>query len=100
MSPLLLTGFDAPILQAMYLDKPLRDHTLLQAICRTNRTYGNEKTHGLIVDYLGVFDDVAKALEPDEKGFRQVVGTSPGSRTSCRVPCRSASRTSRAWTGP
>ncbi len=70
----LLTGFDAPILQAMYLDKPLRDHTLLQAICRTNRTYGEKKTHGLIVDYLGVFDDVAKALEFDEKGFRSVVG--------------------------
>lgn len=46
----LLTGFDAPILQAMYLDKPLRDHTLLQAICRTNRTYGDKKTHGLIVE--------------------------------------------------
>jgi len=46
----LLTGFDAPILQAMYLDKPLKDHTLLQAICRTNRTYGSKKTHGLIVD--------------------------------------------------
>ena len=70
----LLTGFDAPILQAMYLDKPARDHTLLQAICRTNRTYGDAKTHGLIVDYLGVFDDVAKALEFDETGFRQVVG--------------------------
>lgn len=69
----LLTGFDAPILQAMYLDKPLRDHTLLQAICRTNRTYGDKKTHGLIVDYLGVFDDVAKALEFDEAGFRKVV---------------------------
>jgi type I restriction enzyme R subunit len=69
----LLTGFDAPILQAMYLDKPLRDHTLLQAICRTNRTYGDKKTHGIIVDYLGVFDDVAKALEFDEKGFRDVV---------------------------
>lgn len=69
----LLTGFDAPILQAMYLDKPLRDHTLLQAICRTNRTYGDKKTHGLIVDYLGVFDDVAKALEFDEQGFRRVV---------------------------
>lgn len=69
----LLTGFDAPILQAMYLDKPLRDHTLLQAICRTNRTYGSHKTHGLIVDYLGVFDDVAKSLEFDEAGFRQVV---------------------------
>ena len=69
----LLTGFDAPILQAMYLDKPLRDHTLLQAITRTNRTYGDRKTHGLIVDYLGVFDDVAKSLEFDEEGFRQVV---------------------------
>ncbi|MBN1934156.1 MAG: HsdR family type I site-specific deoxyribonuclease [Anaerolineae bacterium] len=68
----LLTGFDAPILQAMYLDKPLRDHTLLQAITRTNRTYG-DKTHGLIVDYLGVFDDVAKSLEFDEEGFRRVV---------------------------
>ncbi|HRA66724.1 MAG TPA: hypothetical protein PL187_11935, partial [Caldilinea sp.] len=69
----LLTGFDAPILQAIYLDKPLRDHTLLQAICRTNRTYGDKKTCGLIVDYLGVFDDVAKSLEFDEAGFRQVV---------------------------
>jgi len=69
----LLTGFNAPILQAMYLDKPMRDHTLLQAITRTNRTYGDKKTHGLIVDYLGVFDDVAKSLEFDEEGFRQVV---------------------------
>jgi len=69
----LLTGFDAPILQAMYLDKPMRDHTLLQAIARTNRTYGDKKTHGLIVDYLGVFDDVSKSLEFDEEGFRQVV---------------------------
>jgi type I restriction enzyme R subunit len=74
----LLTGFDAPILQAMYLDKPLRAHTLLQAICRTNRTYGDKKTHGLIVDYLGVFDDVAKALEFDEKGMRSVVGSMAG----------------------
>ncbi|WNG26414.1 HsdR family type I site-specific deoxyribonuclease [Cystobacter fuscus] len=74
----LLTGFDAPILQAMYLDKPLRDHTLLQAICRTNRTYGDKKTHGIIVDYLGVFDDVAKALEFDEKGFRDVVSNIAG----------------------
>jgi type I restriction enzyme R subunit len=62
----------------MYLDKPLRDHTLLQAICRTNRTYGGTKTHGLIVDYLGVFDDVAKALEFDEKGFRSVVSNIEG----------------------
>jgi type I restriction enzyme R subunit len=66
----LLTGFDAPVLQAMYLDKPLRDHTLVQAICRTNRPFGDKKTHGLIVDYLGVFDDVARALEFDEQSLR------------------------------
>jgi type I restriction enzyme R subunit len=69
----LLTGFDAPILQVMYLDKPMKDHNLLQAICRTNRTYGQEKTHGLIVDYIGVFDDVARALNFDEKAVQQVV---------------------------
>jgi len=69
----LLTGFDAPILQTMYLDKPLRDHTLLQAICRTNRPYGEQKTHGLIVDYLGIFDDVAQALKFDEKGVQKAV---------------------------
>ncbi len=69
----LLTGFDAPILQAMYLDKPLRDHTLLQAICRVNRTYSEHKTHGLIVDYLGIFDDVAAALEFDDQSVKQVV---------------------------
>ncbi len=69
----LLTGFDAPILQTMYLDKPLRDHTLLQAICRTNRPYGESKTHGLIVDYLGVFDDVAQAIQFDEEGITRVI---------------------------
>jgi type I restriction enzyme R subunit len=69
----LLTGFDAPILQVMYLDKPMRDHTLLQAICRTNRLCGQEKSHGLIVDYIGIFDDVAKALDFDEKSVQQVI---------------------------
>ena len=69
----LLTGFDAPILQAMYLDKPMKDHNLLQAICRVNRTYGQTKTHGLIVDYIGIFDDVAQALDFDEKAVQQVV---------------------------
>ena len=69
----LLTGFDAPILQVMYLDKPMKDQNLLQAICRTNRTFGQEKTHGLIVDYIGIFDDVARALDFDEKAVQQVV---------------------------
>ncbi|MEI7448641.1 MAG: type I restriction endonuclease subunit R, partial [Desulfomonile sp.] len=69
----LLTGFDAPILQVMYLDKPMKDHNLLQAICRTNRTFGQTKTHGLIVDYIGIFDDVARALDFDEKAVQEVV---------------------------
>lgn len=68
----LLTGFDAPNLQCMYLDKPLRDHTLLQAICRTNRP-AEGKTFGLVVDYLGIFDDVAQALSFDEKSVQTVV---------------------------
>ena len=69
----LLTGFDAPILQVMYLDKPMKDHTLLQAICRTNRTYDQGKTHGLIVDYIGIFDDVARALDFDESSMRKII---------------------------
>lgn len=68
----LLTGFDAPICQTMYLDKSLKDHTLLQAICRTNRLYP-QKTFGCIVDYFGVFDDAAKALEFDEESVKQVI---------------------------
>ena len=68
----LLTGFDAPILQVMYLDKAIKDHNLLQAICRTNRV-NKDKSHGLIVDYYGVFDNVAKALEFDEATVRHVI---------------------------
>ncbi|QQG65688.1 type I restriction endonuclease subunit R [Desulfobulbus oligotrophicus] len=68
----LLTGFDAPVLQVMYLDKPMKDHSLLQAICRTNRTYPG-KTHGLIVDYLGIFDEVATALDFDDQAVQQVI---------------------------
>lgn len=68
----LLTGFDAPILQTMYLDKSIKDHTLLQAICRTNRLFPN-KTYGRIVDYFGVFDDAAKALQFDEASVKQII---------------------------
>lgn len=69
----LLTGFDAPILQVMYLDKPMKDHTLLQAICRTNRTYDEGKTFGLIVDYTGIFDNVARALDFDESSMKKII---------------------------
>lgn len=68
----LLTGFDSPVLQTMYLDKSMKDHTLLQAICRTNRLYPN-KTFGCIVDYFGIFDDAAEALQFDEKTVINVI---------------------------
>lgn len=57
----LLTGFDAPIEQVMYLDKSLKEHNLLQAIARTNRTY-EKKDYGLIIDYFGVSSFLEKAL--------------------------------------
>jgi type I restriction enzyme R subunit len=102
----LLTGFDAPILQAMYLDKPLRDHTLLQAICRTNRPYGESKTHGLIVDYLGVFDDVAQAIQFDEEGItrvvtniRELVEQLPGAMASCLAYFEGVDRTVAGYQG-
>lgn len=64
----LLTGFDAPIAAVLYVDKTLRDHTLLQAIARVNRVYDN-KDFGLIVDYIGVFKKLNSALDlyNDEK---------------------------------
>lgn len=68
----LLTGFDSPILQTIYLDKSLKDHTLLQAICRTNRLFPN-KTFGRVVDYFGVFDDTAQALAFDEESVKEVI---------------------------
>jgi hypothetical protein len=75
----LLTGFDAPILQTIYPDKPLRDPTLLKAICRTNRSYGEHKTHGLIVDELGIFDDIAQVLADGQAThFRLSAGVNSG----------------------
>ena len=59
----LLTGFDAPVESVMYLDKPLKEHSLLQAIARTNRVYDAKKKHGLIVDYIGVSRRLDEALE-------------------------------------
>jgi type I restriction enzyme, R subunit len=57
----LLTGFDAPIAQVMYLDQRMKEHTLLQAIARTNRPY-SRKNYGLIVDYVGVGKELVEAL--------------------------------------
>ena len=59
---MLLTGFDAPVEQVLYLDAPLREHTLLQAIARVNRT-ADGKTYGLVVDYWGDNRRMADALD-------------------------------------
>ena len=77
VTDMLLTGFDAPILQTMYLDKPLKEHRLLQAIARTNRPYlrdgENIKSFGLIIDYVGIFKELKRALEIyDEVDIREV----------------------------
>lgn len=59
---MLLTGFDAPIAQVMYIDRSLKDHTLMQAIARVNRTYKGKQA-GFIVDYYGLSDHLTQALE-------------------------------------
>lgn len=56
-----LTGFDVPPLHTMYFDKPMKNHSLMQAIARVNRVFG-EKSGGLIVDYIGIADDLRKSL--------------------------------------
>lgn len=63
VTDMLLTGFDAPVVQVMYLDKPLKEHRLLQAVARTNRPYDDLKDAGLVIDYVGVLKEFKKALE-------------------------------------
>ncbi|AKB21733.1 type I restriction endonuclease subunit R [Methanosarcina sp. WH1] len=65
---MLLTGFDAPIEQVMYLDKPLREHNLMQAVARVNRPYTENKTHGLIIDYCGISKRLKEALDIFNEG--------------------------------
>jgi len=73
----LLTGFDAPILYCMYLDKPMRDHVLLQAIARVNRPYedeeGRRKPCGFVLDFVGIFDKPEKALAFDSQDVEGVI---------------------------
>ena len=73
----LLTGYDAPLLYCMYLDKPMRDHVLLQAIARVNRPYvdadGVVKRVGLVVDFVGVLRELKKALRFDSEDVSGVI---------------------------
>jgi len=73
----LLTGFDAPILYCMYLDKPMRDHVLLQAIARVNRPYedddGRRKPCGFVLDFVGIFAKLKEALAFDSQDVAGVI---------------------------
>jgi type I restriction enzyme R subunit len=73
----LLTGYDAPPLYCLYLDKPMRDHVLLQAIARVNRPYvdgnGVQKRVGLVVDFVGVLRELKKALAFDSSDVSGVI---------------------------
>ncbi|MDZ7343339.1 MAG: type I restriction endonuclease subunit R, partial [candidate division KSB1 bacterium] len=73
----LLTGYDAPILYCMYLDKPMRDHVLLQAIARVNRPYedenGKNKPGGFVLDFVGIFENLEKALAFDSQDVLSVI---------------------------
>lgn len=73
----LLTGYDAPILYCMYLDKPMRDHVLLQAIARVNRPYEEEgrtrKPCGMVIDFVGVFGKLKKALAFDSREVSGII---------------------------
>ncbi|MDP2728871.1 MAG: type I restriction endonuclease subunit R [Dehalococcoidales bacterium] len=68
-----LTGFDAPCLHTMYIDKPMRGHGLMQAIARVNRVF-KDKPGGLVVDYLGIADELKKALADYTEGSRGETG--------------------------
>ena len=76
VTDMLITGFDAPILWTMYLDKPLKEHRILQAIARTNRPFPNKK-FGLIADHIGVLTDLEKAFQKfeasDAKALKVVI---------------------------
>jgi len=73
----LLTGYDAPVLYCMYLDKPMRDHVLLQAIARVNRPYededGKHKPGGFVLDFVGIFEHLERALAFDSKDVQSVI---------------------------
>lgn len=73
----LLTGYDAPVLYCMYLDKPMRDHVLLQAIARVNRPYeegdGRKKPAGFVLDFVGIFENLRKALAFDSEEVESVI---------------------------
>lgn len=76
VTAMLLTGFDAPIEQVMYLDKVIKNHNLLQTIARVNRTCGADKKCGYVVDYVGITNHLRKALaEYDDSDIDETIAS-------------------------
>lgn len=97
-----LTGFDAPCLHTMYIDKPMRDHGLMQAISRVNRVFG-DKPGGLVVDYIGIADNLASAVGTYTRGggkgavFIDVSQAVPLFFTKYEVCCQMMHGYDRSW---
>ena len=73
---MLITGFDAPVEQVMYLDKVITRHNLLQAVARVNRVGGDTKEKGFVVDYVGVGHHLKKAIDTyDEREQKEIINT-------------------------
>ncbi|HEX5185982.1 MAG TPA: HsdR family type I site-specific deoxyribonuclease [Nitrososphaeraceae archaeon] len=88
---MLLVGYDAPIVQVLYLDKGLREHTLLQAIARVNRPYNAGKQFGLIIDYCGITNELQEALALfDEKDIVDVLVPFENEVTELRIRAKEA----------
>ncbi len=76
VNDMLLTGFDAPVEQVMYLDKVVRAHNLLQAIARVNRVAGESKDRGFVIDYVGIGHHLKQAIDAyDEREQKEVIDT-------------------------
>ena len=81
---MLITGFDAPVEQVMYLDKVITDHNLLQAIARVNRVGGDSKDKGFVVDYVGIGHHLKEAIDVyDEREQKEVIDTSVFPKRNC-----------------
>lgn len=92
----LLTGYDAPPLYCLYLDKPMRDHVLLQAIARVNRPYvdpqGIQKKVGLVLDFVGVLRELKKALKFDSTDVDGVIESLDTLMTDFKVKIEAAKK--------
>ena len=94
-----LTGFDAPSLHTMYVDKPMRGHGLMQAIARVNRVF-KDKPGGLVVDYLGLAEELRQALVTytEAGGTGKAGSIKPKRSPLCLASTKSAQRCSTALT--